>query len=181
MNIAFKVTRSHLSLISSYKSSLNTIVRAVFSDTRLLLRGLTGGLADHWSFVSDGAQTFSHVPSYQPVIPSHTPCIGACFLLHLPLSSQTSSSTIFQRLPSSRFGPFRLSCLSVKPFSLFWLVWRPGSFSSPYFSRICWFLFLFLLLFLMGGVKLIVIEAKCFDFILKDGGNAFFFQIMKRG
>ena len=34
---------------------------------------------------------------------------------------------------------------------------------------------------LMGGVKLIVIEAKCFDFILKDGGNAFFFQIMKRG
>ena len=33
----------------------------------------------------------------------------------------------------------------------------------------------------MGGVKLIVIEAKCFNFILEDGRKAFFFQITKRG
>ena len=33
----------------------------------------------------------------------------------------------------------------------------------------------------MGGVKLIAIEAKCFDLILEDGGKPFFFKIKERG
>ena len=33
----------------------------------------------------------------------------------------------------------------------------------------------------MGGVKLIVIKDKCFDFVLEDGGRTFRLQIIERG